>query len=71
MNEDAAGHWWLISVILATQETDQEYHSLKLAQPYLETTQYKTGGGVTQVVECLPSKHEPLSSVPSKKKTIK
>jgi hypothetical protein len=43
MNEDAAGHWWLISVILATQETDQEYHSLKLAQPYLETTQYKNG----------------------------
>jgi hypothetical protein len=27
-----AGHWWLMPVLLATGETDQEDHSSKLAQ---------------------------------------
>jgi hypothetical protein len=35
-------------------------------RPYLENTQYKKGaGGMVQVLELLPSKHEALSSNPS------
>jgi hypothetical protein len=47
-----ARHWWLMPVILATQED----HSLKpapgkqFARPYLEKSQYnKRAGGVAQV----------------------
>jgi hypothetical protein len=48
--------------------------------PYLENTQYtytqkKRAGGVVQVIDCLTSKHETLSSnppkkLPKKKKTL-
>jgi hypothetical protein len=41
-------------------------------RPYLKNTQYKKGAGrVTQVVECLPSKCEVLSSNPSTTKKKK
>jgi hypothetical protein len=36
----------------------------QFARPYLENTQQNRADGVTQVVECLPSKCEALSSYP-------
>jgi hypothetical protein len=70
MKEKQARRWWLMSVILATQEgRDQEDHGLRptqetKARPYLKNSPtQKTAGRVAQVVE--PSKYDALSLNPS------
>jgi hypothetical protein len=57
-----ARHWWLTPIILATSEAEMGRIKYFMG-PYLENTQHKKKtGGVTQVVEQLPSKCEALST---------
>jgi hypothetical protein len=64
-----AEHWWLTPVILATPEAEIRRISGQ-SQAGANTWQDSTSkkpitkriGGVAQVVECLPSEHEALSS---------
>jgi hypothetical protein len=56
-------------VILATWETEIRRIAVQSTRAYLEKNQHKKkSDGVAQVVECLPSKHETLSSAPPKEK---
>jgi hypothetical protein len=69
---------WLTPVVLATQEAEirritvQNQSIQKFVRPYLEKNHHKSrAGGVTQMVEFLPSKLEALSSNPSTRKKKK
>jgi hypothetical protein len=56
-----ARHWWLLPIILATQEAEIR----RIVRPYLEKNlSQKRACGVAQVVEHLPSKNEALSLNP-------
>jgi hypothetical protein len=67
-----AGSWWIMPIILVTQEAEIRRILIQgqSTQTVNETispkypTQKRTGG-VTQVVECLPSNCENLNSNPS------
>jgi hypothetical protein len=65
-------HWWLMPITLATQETEVRRIVLQsqawansTLDPILKKSSQKRFGGVVQVVECLPSQCEALSSNPS------
>jgi hypothetical protein len=71
-----ARSWWLTPVILATQ--DVEIRGIRVqSQPrqidheILSQKYPRKNSGVAQVIECLPSKCEALSSNPSTKKKKK
>jgi hypothetical protein len=64
-------------VILATQEAEVKRITFRSQQqqivqdPYLEYTYKRAGGVVAQVVECMSTKLEALTSNPSTKNGVK
>jgi hypothetical protein len=62
--------WWSMSITPAALEAEirgsqSQARSCKTTKPSQKQTKTKRASNVAQVVELLPSRHEPLSSIPS------